>query len=173
LRYTKSTFVSPQKINGFMKKIFPLFAIASALLFTSCGSDDPQPANPLSGTMSADIDGSSWTASLAVQAVKAGGTLQVSGSDNSAKQLNVTIMNYTGSGTYTLGGPATSGNGSNGRWTAGLNSNQTYSSMVGQGEGTCTVTESGGNVEGTFQFTAKNTDGVQVNVTNGKFKSKI
>lgn len=156
-----------------MKKIFAILAV-SAIGWTSCNNaDTPTPAVPGSGSMSAKIEGADWTASLAAQAVKASNTLQVSGSDNSGKQLNVTIMNYTGAGTYTLGGPATSGNGSNGRWTAGTNSSQTYNTMVGQGEGTCTVTESGGNVEGTFGFTAKNTDNAQVTVAGGRFKAGI
>jgi len=156
-----------------MKKIFAILAIA-AIGSASCSTTDtPTPSVPGSGTMSAKIDGTAWSASLAVQAVKASGTLQVSGSDAGGKQLNVTIMNYTGSGTYTLGGPSTSGNGTNGRWTAGTSSNQTYNTMVGQGEGTCTLTESGNSVEGTFQFTAKNTDNVQVTVSEGKFKAGI
>ncbi len=156
-----------------MRKIFALMAV-SAIGFAGCTSTDtPTPNLPGSGSMTAKIDGSEWKAALAVQAVKASGTLQVSGSDNNGKQLNVTIMNYTGSGTYTLGGPATSGNGSNGRWTAGTSSTQTYNTMVGQGEGTCTVTEASGNVEGTFSFKAKNSDNIEVSVTNGSFKAGI
>jgi len=157
-----------------MRKIFAMLAMSS-LAFFGCSSDDTTPTpTPASGTMTAVIDGNSWNAALAVQAVKTSGTFQVSGSDNSAKQMNVTIMNYTGPSTYALGGSATSGNGNLGRWTAGLNSNQTYSTMVGQGEGTCTITsETGGVVEGTYSFTAKNTDGVQVSVTEGKFKASL
>ncbi len=158
-----------------MKQLFSVLAL-SALMFSACGDKDktPNPLNPSSGSMEAKIDGSSWKAALAVQAVKSGGTFQVTGSDNSGKQLNVTIMNYNGPGNYTLGGPATSGNGSNGRWTAGLSSDQTYSTMVGQGEGTCNISkEEGGKVEGTFSFTAKNTEGKQVTVTDGSFSAKL
>lgn len=158
-----------------MRRILLLLAFVSTTLLGCSGDDDtPIPGVPSSGTMSAKIDGSDWSAVLAVQATKTNGVFQVSGSDNGGKQMNVTIMNYTGPGTYTLGGPATSGNGSNGRWTAGLSSSQTYNTMVGQGEGTCTVsTESGGTVEGTFSFTAKNSDGAQVTVTEGKFKAGL
>lgn len=158
-----------------MKRTLLLLACASVALF-GCSNDNntPAPANPSSGTMSAKIDGSAWSAALAVQATKTNGVFQVSGSDNSGKQMNVTIMNYNGPGTYALGGPATSGNGSNGRWTAGLSSDQTYNTMVGQGEGTCEITtESGGTVEGNFSFTAKNTDNAQVSVTEGTFKASL
>lgn len=156
-----------------MKQFFSLLAL-SVFAFAGCGDKDntPNPLNPSSGSLSAKIDGTSWNASLAVQAVKASGTLQVTGSDNAAKQLNVTIMAYTGPGTYALGGAATSGNGNTGRWTAGLNPEQTYSTIVGQGEGTCTIKEEGGKVEGTFSFTAKNTEGEQVTVTEGTFSVK-
>ncbi len=157
-----------------MKQFFSLLTI-SVFALTGCGDKDktPSPFNP-SGSLSAKVDGSSWEASLAVQAIKASGTFQVTGSDNSAKQMNITIMNYNGPGTYTLGGSATSGNGSNGRWTAGLSGNQTYSTMVGQGEGSCTISkEEGGKVEGTFNFTAKNTDGQQVTVADGSFSAKL
>ncbi len=153
-----------------MKQIISILAVCATLIL-GC-SKDKTPSLPGQGTLSAKIDGSAWSASLAVQAVVTSGILQVTGSDNAAKQMSVNIMNYTGPGTYVLGGAATSGNGSNGRWTEGLNSTQTYSTMVGQGEGTCTITsDDKGKVEGTFSFNAKNTDGKQVVVTDGKFKA--
>ena len=46
--------------------------------------------------------------------------------------------------------------------------------MVGQGSGTLTITkDEGGYVEGTFNFTAKTTAGVNITITDGKFRSKI
>jgi hypothetical protein len=158
-----------------MKKIINLVLISSVLAFSCSSSDDtPTPQNPASkGTLSAKVDGKAWDASLTVQAVNTNGVFQITGSDASAKQLSITIMDYKGSGTYQLGGDVTSVQTNTGRWTAGLNPDQTYITQVGLGQGTVKIKESGKEAEGTFDFTAKNTKEDKVSITQGKFKVKL
>lgn len=142
--------------------------IIAMLAITGCKKDSPSDPNA-NGTLTAKIDGQSWTAELTVYGSVSGPVFQITGSDNAAKQLQVIIHDYSGSGTYALGGSVTANNMSSGRWTAGLATAQTYSTQVGLGNGTCTITENGNRLEGTFSFTAKNTDDEAVEVTEGKF----
>lgn len=155
-----------------MKRLITLTALGTTLLW-SCGDKNTPTPSVGSGTLSAKVDGSDWDASLTVQATLNSGILQVVGSDNGGKQMAVTIQNYSGAKEYVLGGPVTSTNMNSGRWTAGLASEQTYVTNVGQGEGTCTISSDNNNqIEGTFSFTAKNTQSEQVTITQGKFKAK-
>jgi hypothetical protein len=46
--------------------------------------------------------------------------------------------------------------------------------MLGQGSGTCTITElSASKVSGTFQFTAKNMLGTTVTISEGEFSADL
>ncbi|MEZ5084064.1 MAG: DUF6252 family protein [Bacteroidales bacterium] len=127
---------------------------------------------PTNGAMTCKVNGTSWTASLAVVATDENGLLTVTGSDSNAHQCQVSVFNHTGTGTYSLGGSITNPN--LGRWTEGLSQNDTYSTMVGLGSGTLEITElTATNVKGTFSFTAKNGAGTEVSVTEGSFDAPI
>jgi hypothetical protein len=124
------------------------------------------------GSMTATIDGEKFDASLAVQAVSVSGLFQVTGSNGKVQQMNISIMSYNGVGEYALGGSATAVHKGTGMWTKGLNSQDTYTTQVGLGNGVCKITsDDGKTVEGTFSFTARNTQQQLVNVTEGKFKA--
>ena len=153
-----------------------LIAFMATALLTACSKDDdntdPENNNPTTSTLTLKADGTAWSASLAVVATNESGVLTVTGSDSNAHQAQVIIYNPSGTGTYTLGGAIT--NQSNGRWTVGLGQNDTYTTMVGQGEGTVEITElTSTGVKGTFSFTAKNGAGTQVSITEGSFNASF
>lgn len=153
-------------------KLLLFVFIAVGLSLGSCKKKDDENADPSlsGGSLSARIDGADWNASLAVQAVNSNGVLSVTGSDASSKQLQITVINPTGAGEYQLGGNMTNQN--SGRWTAGVNTNQTYTTTVGLGSGTVNISElTDTNVKGTFSFTAANSDEEQVSVTDGTFSA--
>src|SRR5690554_5433500 len=111
-------------------KFLLLLAMAVSVSLSSCDKDKDGDS-VMGGSMSLKHDGSSWTASLAVAATHTSGVLSVTGSDSNANQCNVTLYNIPGAGTYDLGGSFSNPN--TGRWTQGLGTNDTYSTMVGQG----------------------------------------
>jgi hypothetical protein len=154
-------------------RFLTLIMMAGMISLVSCKKDNNDDNNPATGgTMTLKYDGNSWTADLAVQAVNTNGVLTVSGSDNSAHQCNITLLNIPGTGTYELG--VTMSNPNTGRWTAGLDQNDTYSTSLGQGSGSCTITElTSSKVAGTFNFTAKNLTGTVVTVSEGSFSADL
>jgi hypothetical protein len=149
------------------------------VVMVSCKKDDDDDdnngnsgttPNTGQGTMTLKVDGVDWSATLAVQATNSNGVLTVAGSDSNAQQCQVTIMNASGTGTYQLGGTPTNPN--SGRWTKGTGQNDTYTTMLGIGSGTVTITELTANsVKGTFEFTAKNTPQEEVSITDGSFSA--
>jgi hypothetical protein len=159
-----------------MKAITKLILIAfmATALLAGCSKDDdetePENNNPAGNTLTCTVNGTAWNASLAVVATNTGGVLTVTGSDSNAGQCQVIIFNPSGAGTYPLGGNLT--NQSNGRWTQGTGQEDTYTTMLGQGQGTVEITElSDTKVKGTFSFTAKNSAGTEVTITEGSFSS--
>ena len=155
------------------KRLFTILMLTIALGFASCDKDnDDDNNNGTGGTLTLKHDGTSWSASLAVAAANTNGVLSVTGSDSNANQCNITLYNIPGTGTYDLG--VTMTNPNTGRWTQGLGQNDTYTTMLGQGSGSCTITElSGSKVAGTFQFTAKNTLGTTITITEGSFTADL
>ncbi len=149
-----------------------MFLLAASVIMSSCNEEDDDNNNAGNGSMNLKHDGTSWTANIAVQGVNTNGVLSVTGSDGSANQCNITLYNIPGTGTYQLGGTMTNTN--SGRWTQGLGTNDTYSTMLGQGTGTCVITElTASKVEGTFEFTARNTLGALVTITEGSFSANL
>ena len=160
-------------------RLMLLFLLSVGVVLTSCKKDDEDDDNPggntpapTQGTMTCKVDGADWSASLAVVATNSGGVFTVTGSDGSAKQCQVTLMNVNGPGTYQIGGSMTNPNA--GRWTASTDPADTYSSMLGQGSGTVEITVlTATKTEGTFSFTAKNTAQTTVSITEGSFSADI
>lgn len=141
------------------------------MAFTSCKKDDDDNGAG-SGTLKATIDGTAWTASLAVVANNNSGLITITGSDSGGKQLQLIVHGVSATGTFNLGGSMTNQN--HGRWTAAPAADQSYTNMMGLGSGTVEFTElTASGAKGTFSFTAKNTDGVEVKVTNGSFSVKF
>jgi len=150
-----------------------LFTLVCAFLLFSCNKSD-SPAITGGGSMNATVDGSSWNASLAVQATSTSGVLSIGGT-GTAGQINLTIGSYTGPKTYTIG--AAGGPSNSAMYTLTASPFTSYSATMVLGSGTVTVTsDSGGYVEGTFSFDGKNNSGPSVTtkvVTNGSFKAKL
>ena len=124
--------------------------LAALLLLglTSCGGGDSPTDIPLpaTGSMSASIDGSAWSAAQA-QAVRGGGAVTLAGTDIALLSLGLAFQD-TGTGTYTLG----PGQGV----TASVSDPQNiWSANDLQGSGTITVTTlDATRVAGTFSFIA-------------------
>lgn len=154
------------------KSFFLMLAAVAVLGFTSCdknSDDDVTPENPISnGTITLKVDGSSWNASLAVQAVNTNGVINVTGSDSDAKQASVILYGVTEPGTYNV----QAGLQHQLRWTEGLGTNDSYIANGLIGSGSITITElSSSKVKGTFQFTGANTAQATKSITEGSFEA--
>ena len=156
-----------------MKTIKPLFLVLLALSLTfSCNKEEDDDDNnnnqnnTSNSTMNAEVNGNDWSGSMSTQASYDSEVLSVTGSNASTQQLQVVIQNITATGTYELGGNSP---GNTGRWTIGTGQNDTYSTMFG-GSGQVEVTAlSASGAEGNFSFTALNSNGDDVDVTEGTF----
>jgi hypothetical protein len=156
-------------------KTFFLLLLFSGIILSSCSKSDDEEENPgtnppTANTMTCKYNGTSWTASLAVVATNANNLVTCTGSDSNAHQCQFSLMNVTGTGTYQVGGSMTNPN--MGRWTQGLNPEDTYTTSVGLGSGTVEITAfSSTGFSGTFSFTAKNTAQTEVSITEGSFNA--
>jgi len=145
--------------------------IASVVLVSCKKESDTTPAGS-NGSISLSYDGSSWNASLGVQAVNSSGVINVTGSDASAHQVAVNLFGVTAPGTYVVGPNGNTGTSI--RWTEGIDPKQTYTASFVLGKGTITVTElSATNIKGTFSGTVYNTDQTSKVITNGEFDAKF
>ena len=146
-----------------------IFAVASC----KKGDDANGGGNPSGGSMSAKVDGKDWNANTAVQAVLAGGSLQIGGT-GSGGQVNLSFFSYTGPKAYTIGGSPTN------IYTQAIYTTVAlppviYNATGGLGSGTVTITnDTNGYIEGVFSFVGKtDANGKSINVTDGKFKIKL
>ncbi|MCB2207468.1 MAG: hypothetical protein KQH67_04160 [Bacteroidetes bacterium] len=149
-----------------------MMLIAGVTMLSSCkkNDDDTGPVGS-NGSISLKVDGSTWNASLSVQAVNSNGVINVTGSDSNAKQAGVTLYGVSAPGTYQVG-PPNAGNML--RWTEGLGQNDTYQANGVIGTGTVTVTElSDSKIKGTFSFTGYNTSQTSKQITEGTFEANF
>ena len=147
-----------------------------SVALASCTKDDdnaePDNSDNGSGTLTATVNGSYFDATLAVQAVFENGVLSVAGNNGNAQQLQITLLNPDGAGTYQIGGNMANPN--TGMYVDGPSAEETYTTMVGVGNGSVEITEfTDSKVKGTFSFTARNTGGNEVHVTDGRFDVNI
>ena len=176
-----------------MKKTPFLLAImlTSSLLVTACNrgsSDNPADSGGTatgSGTMSATVDGQSWTAtSGTVFATYSTNTLTVIGSQvqgTSASTFNITINNVTGTGEFRLGFPGVGGAQGIAGYGIGTGAGSNAQAWV------TTITETGTvnitrldvpnkTVAGTFSFRCRNPNPNATpeirNITNGRFEAR-
>jgi len=118
-------------------KMFMLAALfVSGIVLSSCAkkNDDNVTPSGSNASVSLKVDGQTWSATLATQAVIGDqGLVTLTGSDSDAHQISFTLMNAHATGTYSIGGLT---NPNQGRWTAGLNTSDTYlaSMVLGSGE---------------------------------------
>ena len=179
-----------------MKKTPFLLAImlTSSLLVTACSRSSDNPADPAdsgggtaigSGTMSATVDGQSWTATsgtvfAAYTSTAEGNSLSVVGSQvqaTSSSGFNISILNVRGTGEFRLGLPGVpQGFAGYGIGTsAGLT--QAWATTNTE-TGTVNITRldvPNKTVAGTFSFRCRSTNNATPeirNITNGRFEAR-
>jgi hypothetical protein len=177
-----------------MKKTPFLLAImlTSSLLVTACNrgsSDNPADSGggtaTGSGTMSATVDGQSWTAtSGTVFATYSTNTLTVIGSQvqgTSAGTFNITINNVTGTGEFRLGFPGVGGAQGFAGYGIGTGAGSNAQAWVTTNTETGTVNITrldvpNKTVAGTFSFRCRNPNPNATpeirNITNGRFEAR-
>lgn len=166
-----------------MKNTIYTVLIGLALVFTgtSCSSDDDGGGgNAAAGTVQAKVDGSNFssnTQTTTATLVSANNTLAIYGSDLAGKTITLNIVGvYDGEGTYQIGGGANVA--VNASYTEGTASGVTAwqapfdSSVAGEIKISSQTTSE--KVVGTFNFTAKTSDGSSTKViTEGSFNINI
>jgi hypothetical protein len=120
-------------------------AVAFAVFFAACGSDEPTGPAPLAnGTYSAKIDGVDFNATSAAVIGGAGGLYSLGGGNTSGRTIGFAWLD-AGPGTYVIGAGATVG--------SHTHMGQTWSASSAQGSGSIVVTTSTATrVAGTFSF---------------------
>ncbi len=146
--------------------------ILLVLAAAACKSSDATGPNtnnthPANGSMTANIDGAAWNASLTVTASNNGTIIGAAGTD--AAQTLAFALAGTGPGTYTIG-PLSPMNAEL-TTTGGV----VYSAAGNIGGGSVTITSvTSTAVAGTFTFTlVKSGGGASKTVTNGAFNIKL
>lgn len=149
-----------------MKRLAFLALVLATVTVTSCGDDGGNP--PVgAGTMSASIDGTAFTGSLSVTAVRTTNTITISAVGSSTRQISLNLLGVTSTGAVAVG----AGSQNFAQYSQGT---QTWVSSLVGGTGTVTLTTlSATHATGTFSFTgiASTATGASGNksVTNGTF----
>jgi uncharacterized protein DUF6252 len=152
-----------------MRKLSLSLVVTTVLMLSACDSDTTGPAKPNNGTMSAVIDGSSWSAVSIATDSAAPSSIVIQGS-NATQRLVIAIPVSPGRGTQ--------GVGSTTPVFAGLvsGSQSWLASRTQGGAGSITLTTvSPGHIVGTFEFTMASHGGaspVERQVSSGKFDLK-
>ncbi len=147
-----------------LHRVLRLTFACSAATVLACSDNGAGPNG--NGTISATIDGASWTASAEVQATYIAYVLAIGGLDSQARSIVISIPNVMGTGSFALaaGQPA---------YATVTFGTQTWSTALTGGTGSVTLsTLSGSHAIGTFSFTAPaNTGGATGTkvVTSGTF----
>ncbi|MGQ0640596.1 MAG: DUF6252 family protein [Gemmatimonadaceae bacterium] len=142
---------------------------ATAACSGGSGPAGPQPGAAGPGTMTAQVNGSAWTASALKRAFFTSGLLTIQGSDGSRIITIVVRTSTTGSFSLDVG----NGLGHNAIYTVVPASN--WGTALG-GSGTITISAiNASNVSGTFMFTGiSNISGTApAQITNGQFNLPI
>lgn len=139
--------------------------VVVAVGLTACGGDDPASPDVGTGSVTATVDGSAWTASF-IQAINNSGVVGVGASGPSGITIGFGFVN-AGPGSYDV----TTSSGASGTVSEGIGNVWTANS--GFGSGTIVVTSIDTNgMSGTFSFTAALSAGTGAatrSVTNGSF----
>ena len=142
---------------------------AVVMLLAACGSNDATgPVTLPQGSMSARIDGSTWTASTALTATYGNGILAAAGVDASLRTIGFGVV-ATAPGTFTVG-PTGTANGSLTEGSGGT----IWQAVANLGNGTITITSlTPTGASGSFSFTlvanaASGATGSRT-ITNGSF----
>jgi hypothetical protein len=149
--------------------LFTMLIVAAA-----CGGGSSNPTSPPgsggAGTMTAQVNGSAWTATITKRAFASKGLITVQGQD-AANRIITIVVRASSPGTYSLA--QGNGIGHNALYTVAPNS---WGTALLGGTGTFTITSfTSTQVTGTFSFTAvSNVSGTApVQVTSGQFDLPI
>lgn len=156
-----------------VKKLMFIFLLSPA--FFSCKKSSTttnNAVNPTGSSMSASIEGSSWTAST-VSGQKSTTNpvvLSMAGTGN-GNQINMAIPNYAGPGTYSF----STNNTMTAQYINLLNPMAIFSANSVQGGGSITVSSDvNGVVEGTFNLNVvPATGGSAKNISGGNFRIQL
>lgn len=161
---------------------FKLLTIAFFVVFSfsSCSSDDDDATGSVgSGTMTAKIDGASFSNSndvgqATISSLPTGDNLIIQASNSDGESINLIVWNYTGTGTYEINSSGTNPN--TGIYTETDISNPTNTQIwqapyQNSSIGTVKITEETSTaVKGEFNFKAKNAgDNSVKDITEGLF----
>ncbi len=141
-------------------------SIGVGLLVLGACSDDPTGVELANGSMSARVDGASWSASTAIAATYTNGVLGIAGTDGSGRSVGFGAL-ATAPGTFTIGATSPA--------NALVNeAGKAWQAAQSIGSGTITITAiSATGAAGTFQFTAAPVSGTGATgnrvVTEGVF----
>lgn len=128
-------------------RVVGLAGLMLAAMLGGCSSGDPASPQLANGTVTARIDGSGFSATVAIAATYSGGIFAVAGTDAQGRTIGFGSQ-VLAPGTFTVG----AANPTNFSVSAGASS---WQAAVTLGSGTLTVTSiSAVGAEGTFQFTA-------------------
>ena len=122
-------------------------ALLAFAFVMACGDDGGNP--PVgAGTVSASIDGTAFSGTLAVQAVRSVNTINISAVGSNTRQLSLNLVGVTTTGNVPIGAGSTS----MGQYSVGT---QTWVSSLVGGSGTVVLTTlTTTRAVGTFTFTA-------------------
>lgn len=122
-------------------------ALLAFAFVMACGDDGGDP--PVgAGRMTASIDGTAFSGTLAVQATRSGTLLSISAVGSSSRQLSLNLTGVTATGTIAIGAGSTS----MGQYSSGT---QTWVSSLAGGSGSVVLTTlTTTHATGTFSFTA-------------------
>ena len=141
-------------------------ALLAFAMVMACGDDGGNP--PIgAGSMSASIDGTAFSGTLAVTASRSGTTLSIAALGSNSRQLSLNLVDVAATGNIAIG----AGSASMAQYSSGA---QAWVSNVAGGSGTVVVTTlTSTRLAGTFSFTAvpSTTTGATGNkaVTSGAF----
>lgn len=167
------------KLKSFLASNFSkLFILLLALTFTfsSCKKEEEDTAPNSEGSITAKVNGQPFDATLSVQATLSSSVFAFAGSGttsaNDVRQINISIADYNGTGTYNF-----SVAGSTAIWSEGTSASDIYTANFIIGSGQVVITEvTDSEIKGTFEFTGSNAGGggsETRTITEGKFNVKI
>ncbi|WP_139957450.1 hypothetical protein [Flavicella sediminum] len=151
-----------------MKNLTYIFlAVLISVSSLSCSSNDTDLGLGGGNSLSVKIDGTKFESlGATTSAVVTSGVLSIQGGKSNGETLRITLMNYTGKGTYKTGDHISNTNGIN---YITLTPIATWTSTFDIGSGTVTITkDTGSELEGTFSFVGVNGSATK-NFTEGKF----
>ncbi len=174
--FQKNNATSMSKTLKTISKFILLTAVFG-LVLTSCNKDDDDPVTFPTGSgdyfLNAKINDANYanSAYFAPTAAVTNGVLAIQSSNDGGNSIQIRVENYTGVGTYNVGGDVTAGYVN---YTT-LTPFKAYTSV--RGTGTVEITEvTGTDIKGTFSaFSPENEEqpAAAVTITDGDFKVKL